>query len=254
MSTREIEADCTECFASNQLPEWELDAEWVTCNHCGATFAGPGRERMRRLEQECAKRPEEDWAPASISTGAGVTRWDDDRGSFENASSTRNVLQHPVRDDVATSADGEEQPDRPKPPARRADRTFFSERGIMVSTTRLIFPKATYAMANVTSVAIRAEPSKAWQGVLMAAAGLAGVWLTLDLLPNGAGSISFRTVFLVLCGLLAAVGMLGAILAKPTFHIEIGSASGESDALETRERHFAECIVNAINDAIVDRG
>jgi hypothetical protein len=65
--------------------------------------------------------------------------------------------------------------------------------------------------------------------------------------------ISGLPVFLI--GLaLTVLGMYFLRRAQPTFFVRIGSASGESDALSSKNDAEIQEIVNALNEAIIKRG
>lgn len=60
------------------------------------------------------------------------------------------------------------------------------------------------------------------------------------------------------CGGLGAimliVGLVWLAMVKTTYHVRIGSASGESNVLEHRDAAYIAKIVKAMNEAIVNRG
>jgi len=49
-------------------------------------------------------------------------------------------------------------------------------------------------------------------------------------------------------------GIAIAVMTKPSYVVRIGSASGEANALVSKDRAFVGKIVNAMNEAIVKRG
>jgi hypothetical protein len=59
-------------------------------------------------------------------------------------------------------------------------------------------------------------------------------------------------------GLLGIIGIVGGITlmvrAKPTYVVRIGSASGEANALASKDRDHIQKIVDAMNEAIIKRG
>jgi hypothetical protein len=119
---------------------------------------------------------------------------------------------------------------------------FFSnpnpKNDIKITNTRAIINGKTYAMANVTSVSLSKTPSNAYIGWLLFLVGLIIIFLL---------SMQFGWVFVI-------VGLIWALVAKPSYHVNLGSSSGETDALSSKNRQLIEGIVEAINQAIIHRG
>lgn len=136
----------------------------------------------------------------------------------------------------------------------RADPTYFSdEKGVRVTATRLIIPgktdnegPSTYAMANITSVKTEKHDPNRLGGILTAVVGL--VLLAI-------GSQLREGTQLILIGvLLLGAGIAWAVLVKPTFHLRISSASGETDALRSKDKLYVDRVVTALNEALIKRG
>jgi hypothetical protein len=97
-------------------------------------------------------------------------------------------------------------------------------------------------MANITSVAV----GELQQG-MGCGCGIVGVGFLMLL-----GLFSSETMFIGLLGIVGVV--VGFILmSQKNYVVRIGSASGESDALQHQSREYIERIVRAVNEAIVDR-
>jgi hypothetical protein len=146
--------------------------------------------------------------------------------------------------------------------------TLYQSPSVQVTTARLIIGPKTYAMANITSVTIVQEAPDTSGPIWLSVGGLGAVVLAccpgalaLGLFSGpsedyGTGAICILTAAgMGLAGLLALTGAiaLGRSL-KPTFLVRIGSASGEVSVLADKNRELVECIVRAINEAIVRRG
>jgi hypothetical protein len=136
----------------------------------------------------------------------------------------------------------------------RAEPTFYSDdKGVRITSTRLIIPgktanegPATYAMANITSVKTEKIDPNRQGGIITAIIGVilivAGIYLKTSILTVGG------VVLLV-------IGLAWAILVKPTYHLKIASASGETDALPPeKDKEYIDRIVMAINEALIKRG
>lgn len=54
--------------------------------------------------------------------------------------------------------------------------------------------------------------------------------------------------------LMLVAGLVIAALSKPSYIVRLGSASGEADALISKDREYIQKIVNALNEAIIKRG
>lgn len=122
------------------------------------------------------------------------------------------------------------------------EKTYYSDRDITITSTRAILGPKTYAMANITSVSVGELQQEQGCGCSIVAVG----FLML------AGLFSSETI---LVGLLGVVGVVVGFIfmSQKTYVVRIGSASGESDALQHQSREYVEKIVRAVNEAIVDR-
>lgn len=126
--------------------------------------------------------------------------------------------------------------------ANASEKTYYSDQGITITSTRAILGAKTYAMANITSVSVGELQQGAGCGC-----GLAGVGSLMLL-----GLFSSETAFIGLLGIFGlVVGLI--LMAQKTYVVRIGSASGESDALQHQSREYVERVVRAVNEAIVDR-
>ena len=121
------------------------------------------------------------------------------------------------------------------------EKTFFNANGISVTNARVVIAGQTYAMSGITSVrAIEEKPSRKGSIIL----GIIGIIFLLI------GQSS--TIIIGIIGI--ALAVVWFILTKPTYHIGLVSASGESKALNSKDSAYISKIVNAINEAIIARG
>lgn len=120
------------------------------------------------------------------------------------------------------------------------ERTYYSQGGITITNARAVLGDKTYAMANVTSVSMFVQPAKRTLGILLTLCGL--------LFALAGESTRMFGVLLLIIGV-AIVGM-----AKATYFVRLGSASGETNALKDSRRAYIQKIVDALNEAIIKRG
>lgn len=123
---------------------------------------------------------------------------------------------------------------------------IYEKEGIKITNLRAVFGNKTYAMSNITSVT---------KGRQDASGCLPGGLAILGLLLVVTGFSSKDNFLLVIVGLIiAGLGIATFLSRKPQHIVQIGSASGEINALTSRdEKHIVE-IVKAINDAIIKKG
>ena len=125
--------------------------------------------------------------------------------------------------------------------------SIYQDANIHVSNLRAILQGKTYAMANVTSVSMFTQVANTTPGVIIAALG--GL-----LALAGFGSDDGFGCFVTFGLMLLAVGIAYFVSQKNVYWVRIGSASGETNALSSRDRDYINRIVNAMNEAIVRRG
>lgn len=123
---------------------------------------------------------------------------------------------------------------------------YYSDSAIQVTNARAVLGGKTYAMANITSVTMGEKPVNRTPGIVIAIVGLSIAACT-STASNSAGGVIFGILVL-------AAGIAIAAIAKPSYIVRLGSASGESDALISKDREYIQKIVNAINEAIIKRG
>ena len=124
--------------------------------------------------------------------------------------------------------------------------SILEEGNVKITNLRAIIGTKTYAMSNVTSVSLgKKKESNTPLGLIIlgAAMGISGLFTLPDTL-----------VCVGIGGVLAVMGVFGALNSKPTYMVRIGSASGESNILESTDLEQISRIVAAMNDAIVRRG
>ncbi len=129
-----------------------------------------------------------------------------------------------------------------------ADETaVYQDKNIHVTNLRAMLQGKTYAMANVTSVSMFTQYGNKAPGVILA---VLGGLILLAALPGSEMRGCFGGLGLVML----VIGIAVAAAAKNIYWVRIGSASGETNALSSRDRDYIWGIVNAMNEAIVRRG
>lgn len=117
------------------------------------------------------------------------------------------------------------------------EKTFLSTQGATVTNTRIIVPGKTYAMAGITSVRSTEISAKRGWPIFMAIIGA----ILLASQQFGWG------IFLL------AGGIIWAIALKNSYAVAVNSASGEVQAVVSKDQEYIASIVQAVNEAIVYR-
>lgn len=128
----------------------------------------------------------------------------------------------------------------------KAEPTYYSdEKGVRITPSRLIIGSTTYAMANITSIRLTKDYNNRWGGVALAGLGLFAIAI----------GAPFDIQVLVVSGfILLVAGIACAVLLKPTRHLRVSSASGETDALTSNDEKYIAQIATALNEALIKRG
>ncbi|MFA5033203.1 MAG: DUF6232 family protein [bacterium] len=120
---------------------------------------------------------------------------------------------------------------------------YSDEKGVRITNARAIIGTTTYMMANITSVSKKKEPNliRQW-GIFIA---ILAFLLTIWTLNSNMQSISFLGILILICGVLMAV------FSKQVYVVKIGSASGEADAIRSKDESYINGVVSALNEAFV---
>lgn len=123
------------------------------------------------------------------------------------------------------------------------EKIFYStpDNAVRITNSRAIIGGKTYAMSNITSVYVAQKKINIVLVVILAIIGLGSLALI------GQSPI-VTIVILLVCALCIY------FLVRPAYAMKLGSASGEAEALVSRNKGQIEQIANAMNDAIVHRG
>ena len=123
------------------------------------------------------------------------------------------------------------------------EKEYYNDGKTLVTSRRAVLNGVTYVMANITSVtlATHEEEKRSFPPTLLVLGGIiAAMSLVHGSLFAGGGVLLLIAAY---------------VLLRPTPHfiVRIRSGSGETDALQSRERQSLQPIVDAINQAIVER-
>lgn len=121
------------------------------------------------------------------------------------------------------------------------EKSFFKQGNVSVSNSRFIVDGQTYAMNGVTSVkALRKDPSRAGP-IILGIIGLASL---------GNGSLGSVIMGLIMTG----AAIYWWTKQKPELSVVLSSASGEAQALASKDASFIRGVIEALNNAIIHRG
>lgn len=132
------------------------------------------------------------------------------------------------------------------PPERLgAERVLYQgPAGALVSTTRAVLAGVTYPIASISSVRVITIAMSCWGPVLI----LAGVITVIVGFTN-----NLQTQPLVIGAAMLALGLTIA-LTKRERAIILVTTGGETTALKSTDYETIDSIINALNEAIVERG
>lgn len=121
---------------------------------------------------------------------------------------------------------------------------YFEEGGVTVTNARAVMGGKTFAMVNITSVAMHEKPPNQ-------------LWAILFLLSGILGTLLFFAEQYV-CGgfglFLIVIAILMFRSSKTSYSVAVGSAGGETQALTSTDKDLINRIVIAMNEAIINRG
>jgi hypothetical protein len=129
-----------------------------------------------------------------------------------------------------------------QPPGPR-EKIYYSDGSITITSTRAVLGGKTYAMANVTSVSL--AENQEGSGCGCALLGVGALFALGGLSSADTAGIGVFGILLVIAGFLW--------MNSTMYVVRIGSASGEANALQDRSREYIQTIVDAVNQAIIDR-
>lgn len=126
---------------------------------------------------------------------------------------------------------------------RAPEHTFYSDKDVTITSARAILYGTTYALSNVASVRAFTVKKSLLPLVLGIPAMLFG-------LPMMGASVELGLA-VVAAGI---ISILAYALRSHRHFVRLGSASGETSAMESTDPAYVQTIVAALNEAIVSRG
>ena len=124
---------------------------------------------------------------------------------------------------------------------------IFENNDIKVTNLRAVFGTKTYAIANITSVEAKRQNESSCLPVGLILAGILGIMI-------GFGNLGNDMWWMMIPG--AAICVAGFNMAraqKPTYVVQISSASGEIKAYVSQDKSYIDKIVEALNTAIIQK-
>lgn len=132
------------------------------------------------------------------------------------------------------------------------EKEYYRSGNVLVTNARAEMGGRTFAMANVTAVSmatITPQTKGCALQLLLGGAGFALITL-IAIVAGRSNHISYIVIGLLMAG----TGFVWRQSLKVTYAVNLGSASGESRAMESKNRAEIERIVAAIKRAIIERG
>jgi hypothetical protein len=124
------------------------------------------------------------------------------------------------------------------------EKPLFHDDLAIITSTRAILGGTTYAIANVTSVRYQAQAAT-WVFVLI------GFLLALI----GAFLFNVSATHSIIITLVGLAGSVTALAMRKTKHwVVIGTAGSERRAVFSHNQYWTTNVVEALNQAIIDRG
>jgi hypothetical protein len=123
----------------------------------------------------------------------------------------------------------------------------YSDSNIQITNLRATLYGKTFAMANITSVAMHTQYANKAPGVIVALLGAVFGLVAL-------ASSELRGCFLVFAAVMILIGVVYIKSQHNNYWVRIGSSSGEANALSSHDHEYVSRVVAAMNEAIVRRG
>lgn len=126
---------------------------------------------------------------------------------------------------------------------------IYEKADVKITNLRAVFGAKTYAIANITSVEGQTIESN---GCLLASVILMGIFFTLVGIPFILDKQSFG--MFIFGVFMFALAYLIKKSQRPSYAVNLTTASGEIKAYTSFNQQSIQEIVNALNDAIIQKG
>ena len=117
------------------------------------------------------------------------------------------------------------------------EKVYFDQGGYAVTSTRFITPGKTYTMTGVTSVSYTYQSPSFVAPIILIILGIIGIII---------GALTHYSV-IIIGVILLLIGILILIFRKKTFSVVLGSASGETEAMSSKDEALTSKIVSALS-------
>lgn len=138
-----------------------------------------------------------------------------------------------------------------------AGQVYYNVGNVRVTNALFVVGDETYPLGQITSVKVSKEQPKTgcvtWLlilGVLGAAVGAISIVVAL----SGTGDLESGIGLLLGFGVVAFLGYVGKKSAKPTYYVQVTTAAGEKRVLSSHNRGGPQAVVDALSEALADRG
>lgn len=129
----------------------------------------------------------------------------------------------------------------------RNETTILQDGFVKITDRRTLIGTISYSNAEIRSVKLTRRARSKRPLWLVAGGILLVLWSVID-------QTGYYREFFNWGVALIAVGLTIVLITKPTYGVQIGSASGQDDILRSADRAFIERVVKALNHAIAGRG
>lgn len=140
------------------------------------------------------------------------------------------------------------------------EKIIYEREAIKITNLRLVFGEKTYAISTISSVElVTLQPSPTLAGLMMGGGIFMFIIALTTIIPKGS-SYSHASAynpnwFLLGIGLLiAAAGFAIYRSLAPTYVVKFASTAGAVEAYNSTDKTKIQPIVDAINEAIIQKG
>lgn len=131
---------------------------------------------------------------------------------------------------------------------KNTETTLYNHAEVQITSLRAVFGAKTYAISNITSVeGQKIEPSGCFPGGLIVFGLLLSMIGITQALDGEFGMLAFGLLLLI-------PGIAIYRSAKPSFAVSITTSAGEVKAYTSNDWETIRQIVEALNNAIVQKG
>jgi len=129
------------------------------------------------------------------------------------------------------------------------EKTYFNNNeGVSVTNARFIVEDQTYAMSGVTSVKRFVKKRSVVRMILSVLLMLLSGMSAIGIIASG------ELTSLIVPLIILAIGAVLWFINSKKFIVLLNTSSGESQALETKDSALVDRVVEALNEAIIERG